>query len=57
VGHGNTADLIVLATGLGKTWLSVFDAHRPESRRILFVAHREALDRGEEERQPAGEAS
>ena len=40
---GNTAGLVVLATGLGKTWLSAFDSHRPEFRRILFVAHREEI--------------
>ena len=26
--QGNTAGLVVLATGLGKTWLSAFDSHR-----------------------------
>ena len=41
--QGNTAGLVVLATGLGKTWLSAFDSHRPEFRRILFVAHREEI--------------
>ena len=40
---GNTAGLVVLATGLGKTWLSAFDSRRPEYRRILFVAHREEI--------------
>jgi len=39
----NTAGLVVLATGLGKTWLSAFDSNRPEYRRILFVAHREEI--------------
>ena len=41
--EGATAGLVVLATGLGKTWLSAFDSHRPEFRRILFVAHREEI--------------
>lgn len=41
--EGNKAGLVVLATGLGKTWLSAFDTHRPEFRRILFVAHREEI--------------
>ena len=41
--QGNTAGLVVLATGLGKTWLGAFDSHRPEFRRILFVAHREEI--------------
>ena len=40
---GNKAGLVVLATGLGKTWLSAFDTNRPEYRRVLFVAHREEI--------------
>jgi superfamily II DNA or RNA helicase/HKD family nuclease/diadenosine tetraphosphate (Ap4A) HIT family hydrolase len=40
---GNSAGLVVLATGLGKTWLSAFDSDRPEYKRILFVAHREEI--------------
>jgi superfamily II DNA or RNA helicase/HKD family nuclease len=40
---GNTAGLVVLATGLGKTWLSAFDSNREEFRRILFIAHREEI--------------
>ena len=35
--------LVVLATGLGKTWLAAFDATRMGARRILFVAHREEI--------------
>ncbi len=41
--EGNTAGLVVLATGLGKTWLSAFDSNRPEYRKVLFVAHREEI--------------
>jgi superfamily II DNA or RNA helicase len=41
--EGNAAGLVVLATGLGKTWLAAFDTDRPESRRVLFVAHREEI--------------
>ncbi len=41
--NGYTAGLVVLATGLGKTWLSAFDANRQEFRRVLFVAHREEI--------------
>ena len=37
---GGTKALVVLATGLGKTWLSAFDSCRPQFRRVLFVAHR-----------------
>lgn len=40
---GNRAGLVVLATGLGKTWLSAFDSHRSEFKRVLFVAHREEI--------------
>ena len=41
--EGYSAGLVVLATGLGKTWLSAFDSDRPEFRRVLFVAHREEI--------------
>ncbi len=41
--EGYTAGLVVLATGLGKTWLAGFDSDRLEFRRILFVAHREEI--------------
>jgi superfamily II DNA or RNA helicase len=40
---GNRAGLVVLATGLGKTWLAAFDSNRPEFRRVLFVGHREEI--------------
>lgn len=40
---GNKAGLVVLATGLGKTWLSAFDSDRDEFRRVLFVAHRDEI--------------
>lgn len=40
---GNSAGLVVLATGLGKTWLAAFDSARPEFKRVLFVAHREEI--------------
>jgi diadenosine tetraphosphate (Ap4A) HIT family hydrolase/HKD family nuclease len=39
--QGYTAGLVVLATGLGKTWLSAFDSAPFE--RVLFVAHREEI--------------
>ena len=46
---GHRAALVVLATGLGKTWLSAFDSVafanergvRLESQRLLFVARRD----------------
>jgi superfamily II DNA or RNA helicase/diadenosine tetraphosphate (Ap4A) HIT family hydrolase/HKD family nuclease len=38
---GNKAGLVVLATGLGKTWLAAFDSK--SSTRVLFVAHREEI--------------
>ncbi|TGN41183.1 DUF3427 domain-containing protein [Marinobacter confluentis] len=40
---GYRRGLVVLATGLGKTWLSAFDAVQMGARRILFVAHREEI--------------
>jgi superfamily II DNA or RNA helicase len=40
---GFTAGLVVLATGLGKTWLAAFDSARSAFRRLLFVAHREEI--------------
>ena len=39
--QGRTAGLVVLATGLGKTWLSAFDS--VSFKRILFIAHREEI--------------
>jgi HKD family nuclease/diadenosine tetraphosphate (Ap4A) HIT family hydrolase len=41
--EGYSAGLVVLATGLGKTWLSAFDSDRAQFRRVLFVAHREEI--------------
>jgi superfamily II DNA or RNA helicase/diadenosine tetraphosphate (Ap4A) HIT family hydrolase len=41
--EGNSAGLVVLATGLGKTWLAAFDSARSEFKRILFVAHRDEI--------------
>jgi superfamily II DNA or RNA helicase/HKD family nuclease/protein-L-isoaspartate O-methyltransferase len=41
--EGYRRGLVVLATGLGKTWLAAFDAVRMGARRILFVAHREEI--------------
>lgn len=35
--------LVVLATGLGKTWLAAFDTQQQGARRVLFVAHREEI--------------
>lgn len=39
--NGHRAGLVVLATGLGKTWLSAFDSRAFD--RVLFVAHREEI--------------
>jgi superfamily II DNA or RNA helicase len=41
--EGFTAGLVVLATGLGKTWLAAFDSDRNDYRRVLFIAHREEI--------------
>ena len=40
---GNRRGLVVLATGMGKTWLSAFDTQQMNAKRILFVAHREEI--------------
>ncbi len=40
---GYRRGLVVLATGLGKTWLAAFDALQFKARRVLFVAHREEI--------------
>ncbi len=40
---GYRAGLVVMATGLGKTWLAAFDSSRPAVRRTLFIAHREEI--------------
>ena len=40
---GNRAGLVVMATGLGKTWLAAFDVARMGARNILFVAHRDEI--------------
>jgi superfamily II DNA or RNA helicase/HKD family nuclease len=42
-GQGLRRGLVVLATGLGKTWLAAFDAEAIGARRVLFVAHREEI--------------
>ncbi|WP_024352066.1 DUF3427 domain-containing protein [Aurantimonas coralicida] len=39
--NGAIIALVVLATGLGKTWLAAFDSAR--ARRVLFIAHREEI--------------
>lgn len=41
--EGYRRGLVVLATGLGKTWLAAFDAEQMGVRRVLFVAHREEI--------------
>lgn len=47
--QGFRRGLVVLATGLGKTWLSAFDSQRMNAKRVLFVAHREEILRQAEE--------
>ncbi|WP_416397140.1 DEAD/DEAH box helicase family protein [Allohahella sp. A8] len=41
--HGYRRGLVVLATGLGKTWLAAFDVKASQAKRVLFVAHREEI--------------
>lgn len=42
-GEGYVRGLVVMATGLGKTWLAAFDVAQMGARRVLFVAHREEI--------------
>ncbi|MBF4257199.1 DEAD/DEAH box helicase [Vibrio anguillarum] len=41
--QGYVRGLVVLATGMGKTWLAAFDAQQMQAKRVLFVAHREEI--------------
>lgn len=41
--EGFKRGLVVLATGLGKTWLAAFDAKQVGAGKVLFVAHREEI--------------
>lgn len=41
--EGYQRGLVVLATGLGKTWLAAFDTQLMGARNVLFVAHREEI--------------
>lgn len=40
---GYKRGLVVMATGIGKTWLAAFDTQQIKAKRILFVAHREEI--------------
>ena len=41
--QGYRRGLVVMATGLGKTWLAAFDSQQLNAKRVLFVAHREEI--------------
>lgn len=41
--EGFSRGLVVLATGMGKTWLAAFDALHMQAKRVLFIAHREEI--------------
>ena len=41
--QGYRRGLVVMATGLGKTWLAAFDSRQVNTKRLLFVAHREEI--------------
>jgi len=41
--QGYKRGLVVLATGMGKTWLSAFDVKKMAAKKVLFVAHREEI--------------
>ncbi|WP_319781868.1 DEAD/DEAH box helicase family protein [Oceanisphaera sp. IT1-181] len=43
--QGFKRGLVVMATGLGKTWLAAFDARQLHAKKLLFVAHREEIIR------------
>tara|TARA_R110002110_G_scaffold415748_1_gene654845 strand:+ start:80282 stop:83413 length:3132 start_codon:yes stop_codon:yes gene_type:complete len=47
--QGYRRGLVVLATGLGKTWLAAFDSQQMNAKRVLFVAHREEILKQAEE--------
>jgi superfamily II DNA or RNA helicase/HKD family nuclease/SOS-response transcriptional repressor LexA len=40
---GTVKGLVVLATGMGKTYLAAFDAAQLDATKVLFVAHREEI--------------
>ncbi|MCF2856157.1 DEAD/DEAH box helicase family protein [Pseudoalteromonas sp. SMS1] len=40
---GYKRGLVVLATGMGKTWLAALDAQQVKAKKILFVAHRDEI--------------
>jgi superfamily II DNA or RNA helicase/diadenosine tetraphosphate (Ap4A) HIT family hydrolase len=40
---GEGRGLVVLATGLGKTWLAAFHVREVQAQRVLFVAHRDEI--------------
>ncbi|NLD14861.1 MAG: DEAD/DEAH box helicase family protein [Gammaproteobacteria bacterium] len=40
---GYKRGLVVLATGIGKTWLAAFDVLQLQAQKVLFVAHREEI--------------
>ena len=41
--NGEKKGLVVLATGMGKTYLAAFDAKAVDAKKVLFVAHREEI--------------
>ena len=41
--EGYRRGLVVMATGLGKTYLAAFDSQQMQAGRVLFVAHREEI--------------
>ncbi|KZW98399.1 DEAD/DEAH box helicase [Pseudoalteromonas luteoviolacea] len=40
---GYKRGLVVLATGMGKTWLAALDAQQLKAKKVLFVAHRDEI--------------
>ena len=40
---GENRALLIAATGTGKTYLSIFDVHQANPKRVLYVAHRDMI--------------
>ena len=41
--NGYERGLVVMGTGMGKTFLAAFDAQQMKAKRVLFIAHREEI--------------
>jgi superfamily II DNA or RNA helicase/HKD family nuclease len=41
--EGYKRGLVIMATGMGKTWLSAFDCNQMKANKVLFIAHRQEI--------------